>query len=193
MSVDIHVYCERLSDSLIPILIERLNEFDMIVEVHPDFSFTDQTGFLPFKFKFKGTRFETLKDKTLISGFELYLDNFDLQAEKRELNAEPGFFNRLVKKKKEEVPFAPPEIELRLKNCKKTATFNWHATDTFETRFALLTSAILAKLTDGICYDPQEGIWFDNRSIVENAFKKVKEHEDLFDNNTLVYHEFTEW
>src|SRR5258708_3177793 len=176
MSVDIHVYSEQFSDELIPLIVKRLNAHDMVVEVHPDFSFTDQTGFLPFKFQLTNSPIGILKNLTLLSGFELYMDDFNLKTEKENLNAEPSFFNKLLRKKKEEIPFAPTEIEHRLKNCKKVANFNWHASDTFEIRFALLTSAILTELTNGVCYDPQEDIWYENRNIVENAYKKVKKH-----------------
>jgi hypothetical protein len=193
MSLDIHVYASNLSDDLIPQIIKRLNDHDMVVEVHPDFSFTDQTGFLPFRFQLINPPFNISKDKKLSSGFELYLDDFDLQTEKKALNTEPSFFNRLLKKKKEEELFAPPEIEDRLKNCKKVATFNWHASDTFETRFALLTSAILTELTNGVCYNPQEDVWYGNKDIVENAYKEVLEVEQLFNAENVVYHEFTRW
>ncbi len=100
MSVDLHVYSEQFSDDLIQRIVKRLNEYEMVVEVHPDFSFTNQTGFLPFKFQLTNPPFEILRGITLISGFELYLDDFSLQIEKKKLNAEPSFFNKLLHKKK---------------------------------------------------------------------------------------------
>lgn len=43
MSLDINVYIKTLSDDLVPKIIKRLNDYEMVVEVHPDFSFHDQT------------------------------------------------------------------------------------------------------------------------------------------------------
>ena len=193
MSVDLHVYSEQFSDGLIPILTKRLNEYEMVVEVHPDFSFTNQAGFLPFKFLLTNSSFGILKDVPLISGFELYIDDFDLQTEKEDLNAEPSFFNKLLGKRKEEIPFASPEVEQRLKNCKKVANFNWHASDTFENRFALLTSAILTELTQGICYNPQDDLWCDSKDIVDNIYKEVKQIEQSLKEGELLFHEFEGW
>ena len=53
MSLDINVFAEKLSDELIPKIVKRLNEFEMEVEIHPDFSFETQEGFLTFRFSLK--------------------------------------------------------------------------------------------------------------------------------------------
>ena len=66
MSLDLLVYTNNLSDDLIPQIQKRLNDFDMIVEIHPEFSFNDHEGFLPFKFRLTKSHLEILKDKELI-------------------------------------------------------------------------------------------------------------------------------
>jgi hypothetical protein len=60
MSLVHTVYCKSVSKDLIPKIMERLNEFDMVVSIHPDFKFDpdEDTGFLPFKFRFKNPPFE---------------------------------------------------------------------------------------------------------------------------------------
>jgi hypothetical protein len=60
MSLVHTVYCKSVSKDLIPKMMERLNEFDMVVSIHPDFKFDpdEDAGFLPFKFRFKNPPFE---------------------------------------------------------------------------------------------------------------------------------------
>ena len=195
MSLDIKVYCKQVSADLVPKIIKRLNNYDMIVEVHPDFKFDEEedNGFLPFRFRLKNPHLSILQDKELKSGFELYLEDFDLNEEKESLKPKLNFFDRLRGKKQEEIAFAPPEIEERLKNCKKVVSFIWHAGDSFEFRFASLTSAILSELTNGVCSYPADDIWYENKNIVDKAFKEANEYERTLSENEIEFHEFDEW
>jgi hypothetical protein len=194
MSLDLNVYCNELSDDLIPKIVKRLNQYEMTVEIHPDFSFNNQTGFLPFKFRLINPLFEILKERDLVSGFELYIDDFDLLLSARKaLSPKLGFFDRLLGKKEHDVPFASPEIEKRLSDCKQLVSFIWHVGDSFELRFASLTSAILTELTGGVCCYPADNIWYDNRNIVEDAFKEVKEYEKSLKQEDVKFHEFEKW
>ena len=121
MSLNLNVYCKKVSADLVPKIVKRLNDFDMVVEVHPDFKFDKETdsGFLPFKFRLKNPYFDSLKDKDLKSGFELYIEDFDLQKTKDELKPKQSFFDKLLGKKQPDIAFAAPEIEERLKDCNK--------------------------------------------------------------------------
>ena len=193
MSLDINVYCKQLSDDLIPKIVKRLNDFEMVVEVHPEFSFSDQTGFLPFKFRLTNPHLNILIGKELKSGFELYIDDFDLQTAKEDLKPKLSFFDKLLGKKQPDIPFASVEIENRLKDCKKVVTFVWHAGDSFELRFASLTSAILTELTNGVCTYPADDIWYDNKNIVDEAFKEIKEYEQTLKEKDLDFMMFDQW
>lgn len=193
MSLEINVYCKQLSDDLIPKIVKRLNDYEMVVEVHPEFSFSDQTGFLPFKFRLTNPEHDILKNKELKSGFELYVDDFDLQTTKESLKPKLSFFEKHLGKKQADVPFASDDTEARLKNCKKVVTFIWHAGNSFELRFALLTSAILTELTNGVCCYPADDIWYDNKNIVDEAFKEIKEYEKSLKENELNFVTFDEW
>ncbi|PVY40253.1 hypothetical protein [Pontibacter virosus] len=193
MSLDINVYTKDLSDDIIPQIVKRLNDYEMVVEVHPDFSFENQTGFLPFKFRLKNPPLEVLNDKELISGFELYIDDFNLQEEKEKLKPKLSFIDKLIGKKTTEIPFASPAIEDKLKNFDKVITFVWHAGDSFELRFASLTSAILTELTNGICYYPADDIWYETKGIVEETYKEIKAYEQSLKGKEIKYHEFDEW
>lgn len=193
MSLDLNVYCKELSDDLIPKIKKRLNEYEMEVDMHPDFSFNDSKGFLPFKFRLNNPHLEILKDKELISGLEIYIDDFDLNTEKENLKPKQGLFDKLLGKKQPEVPFSTPEIDSRLKDCKKVVTFVWHAGDSFELRFASLTSAILTELTNGVCCYPADDIWYENLNIVDKAYKEIKEYEQTLKEKDIQFHEFAEW
>ena len=194
MSQAFKVYCKNVSKDMIPKIMKRMNEFDMVVRVHPDFEFDSEkdSGFLPFKFHFPNPPSEILKNKELQSGFELYIDQFDLEAEKKRLQPKLRFFDKLSGKKQPEVPYATPEIEAKLKECKIVVSFVWHARDSFALRFASLTSAILTEITNGVCSYEDE-TWYNNQNIVKNAFKEVIEYEQSLSEKDLDFFEFDEW
>lgn len=194
MSLEINVYCKELTDDLLPKIVKRLNDYDMIVEVHPDVVLTSQTGFCPFKFQLTNPPAGILKGKILKSGFELYVEDFDLAVAKEELKPKLGFWDRLWGKKEQpQIPFASPEIEKRLEDCRKVVSFVWHAGDSFELRFAALTSAILSELTNGVCTYPADDIWYDNKNIVDEAYEEICDYEKSFNESELEFHEFDEW
>lgn len=175
-------------------MMKRLNDFDMVVSVHPDFKFDaeEDSGFLPFKFRLKNPPFDILKDKEIKSGFELYIEEFDLQAEKENLKPRLSFLSKLLGKKPQEIPYAPPEIEAKLMECRVVVSFVWHAGDSFELRFAALTSAILSELTNGV-RSYEDETWYENKNIVDNAFKEVIEYEQTLKEADLDFIEYDEW
>ena len=195
MSLSYIVYCKEVSANRVPKLMKRLNDYDMVAEVHPDFQFDREAdaGFLPFKFQLKNPHQDFLRGKELKSGFEFYIDDFDLGEEKESLQPKPGFFDRLRGKKPVEVAFAPPEMEHRLKDCKKAVSFVWHAGDSFQFRFASLTSAILTELTGGICCYTGDDIWYDHENIVDTFFKEIIEYEHSLPVEEIEYQEFDRW
>ena len=193
MSLNINIYTNYLSDSLIPNIIKRLNDYEMFVEVHPDFSFNNQTGFLPFKFKLTKPHLDILNDKVLKSGFELDVDNFDFKTEIKNLKPTQSVFAKLIGKTKSEAPLLSSDIESRLKDCNKVVTFVWGSADSFELRFAWLTSSILTELTNGVCFYQADNIWYGKENIVDKAFQEIINYENTLTEKDIVFHEFTEW
>ncbi len=194
MSLDLNVYTTSLNDNLIPQIQKRLNEFDMKCEIDPAFSFNSQEGFLPFKFELLNPKFEILRGKVLAGGFEMYIDDFDFHREKSKVQPKPGFMDKLMGKKQAEVPLVNEDIDKRLKDCKKIVTFVWHAGDTFDLRFAMLTGAILTELTNGVCCYPADDIWYENENFVQKTFQEVKqEYEDHLKEADLKFREFEGW
>lgn len=193
MSLEINVYCKELTDDLMPKIVKRLNNYDMIVEVHPEVMFTSHTGFCPFKFQFTNPPAEILRGKVLVSGFELYTGNFDLVIAKEDLKPKLSLWDKLLGKKQPEIAFATPEIEKRLEDCKKVISFVWHACDSFELRFVSLVSAILTELTNGVCTYPADDIWYENKNLVDKFYKEVCDYEKSLSEEDLEYHEFDKW
>lgn len=54
------------------------------------------SGFVPFKFQLTNSNFSQLKGKELMSGFELYIEDFDLAKTKEALRPKQGLFNKLL-------------------------------------------------------------------------------------------------
>lgn len=191
MSLDITVFTNQLSDNFIPKIRARLNDFEMACEIHPEFSFADQNGFLPFKFQLTNPPFDILRNKILTSGFELFISKFDLAQEKSKRKA--GLLNRLLQKTATVQPLVSNEIDGKLADCQYAVSFVWHAVDSFELRFASLTSAILTELTNGVCTYSRD-IWYINENLVENTWKEIKEYEmSLLKEKDLKFHEFEKW
>lgn len=194
MSLDIQVYCKEISKEMIPQMMERLNSYDMNVEVHPEFTFDiKDEGFVPFKFQLPDTPLRILSGKELISGFELYIGNFDLEIEKNKLKPKFSLANKLLGKKQKGIEFAEPHIEEVLKDCKKVISFVIHSGNSFEFRFATLVSAIVTELTNGVCLYTYENIWHNSQNISMSAYKEIKNYELTLTEETVEFAEFTGW
>lgn len=195
MSLEIVVYCNEVSAGLIPQIMKRLNDYDMIAEIHPKFEFDKNidTGFLPFKFRFTNPSRVVLKDKEFLSGFELFIENFDLKSIKDKLQPKLSLFEKLFGKKQPEIDFANPEIDNKLLDCKKAISFVWHSGDTFQLRFVLLFSAILTEITNGVCNYPADDVWYDNHDIVNKAFMDVISYENSLKASEIKFFEFQSW
>jgi len=85
------------------------------------------------------------------------------------------------------------EIDEKLKDKKYVVTFNFGIQDTFELRMASLGSATLSKITNGLCCYANDGIWYDNNNIVENALNEVSKYEISLNKKDFRLHEFEKW
>ncbi|NQY31330.1 MAG: hypothetical protein HRT69_17930 [Flavobacteriaceae bacterium] len=193
MSLDLNVYVKQIDDEIIPKWIERMNQFDMECEIHPDFSFNDHSGFLPFKVKLKNPKNQELKDREFISGFEFYKDEFDLQKELESLQSKKSFVQKLLNRQIKKVEYANDEIDSKLESCKLILNFNWGSHNSLELRMSTLSSAIISELTNGICCYPADDIWYENKTIVEDAYKELIEYENSLRPTEWKIHEFKGW
>jgi hypothetical protein len=193
MSLEYNLFVEYIDDSIIPRWMKRMNQFDMKCEIYPKFSFSEHSGFLPFKINLKKSKHPELVDNDFLTGFEFYLNDFDLELELEKLKPKQSAFSKFLGKKEAEVYFASPEIEEKLKKCKKVISFIWGAADTFELRMAYLSSVVLAELTNGICCYPADNIWYDNRNIVLAAVTEIIEYEESLKPSEFKLHIFNKW
>ena len=192
MSLNINVFLEEPDDSIIPIWIDELNKLGMDCKIHPDFSFNDHTGFLPFKIKVNSNSHEDLMHKEYLTGFEFYMDDFVLSD-----NVEPpknrSLIDKLLNKPIETSYFVSPEIDEKLMSFNKVITFNWGSSDTFELRMALLASATLTKIANGVCCYPADNIWYNTETVVENSLKEVSDYEKSLKPSEFKLHKFEKW
>ncbi len=195
MGLILQIYVKEISDDIIPKIVEKLNEFEMECEFHPDFHFLGGEGFLPIKFKLLNTKYQKFKNEYLITGFEIYYEAFDLDTEKQKIQSLTNkLLNpKLFKRQNEPIFFESPKIDDKLKNCTLLISFVWGDHDDFDFRFAVLISAIITKLTNGICCYPSDDLWYDNESILEDAKRDIEDYEDGLDLDNLQYHKFNGW
>ena len=191
MSMSYNVFLDDIDDSKIREWVSELNKVGMNCEVHPEFSFKTQVGFLPFKIKIYENSHEGLMHKEYLTGFEYYLDNFDI--EENTEHKEQSFIQKLLGKPKEKLPFHSEEVDKKLKNKKYVVTFSFGTSDTFELRMASLASAALSKITDGVCCYADDDLWYDNTNITENALRNVSEYEKSLKEREFRLHEFKNW
>ena len=192
MSLDINVFLKEPNDALITPWIEELNKLGMECEIHPEFSFKDHSGFLPFKIKITSNSHEDLMNKEYLTGIEFYMDDFNLD-ENIEKTEEPSLLGKLMGKKAQVKYFASPEIDEKLKHFNKVITFNWGSADTFEFRMAMLASATLARIAGGISCYPTDEIWYNPETVVEESIIEVAEYEISLKPHEFKLHEFEEW
>ncbi|BBH20463.1 hypothetical protein Back11_18080 [Paenibacillus baekrokdamisoli] len=182
MSYDLTVYLKALDDSKIQQWINEIKKFDMDVEIHPDFSFSNHSGFLPFKFTVIDCPNKRLNNIELMSGFELWINDY-----KPTKNIK-SFWKVLFQKERR-----LNSIERKLKESSKEITFTASTQDSFEFRLAWYSAAALANIFDGVLSDPQEGIEIDGDQSINYAFEQVIKDEKAISENEWRIHEFKEW
>lgn len=157
MSVTINLYVEDISDDIIPLWLQGLDSCGMKCEIHPKFSFSDHSGFLPFKVEFRRKELPKLNGKTLLSGFELYVDPFDFT------EVEDDF---------RELESFTPEVRRRLIVARKYVWFRL-GSRSLEAILADFSCGILAKLLDGTMFEPEGAEFYSNDGIIERIEKET--------------------
>jgi len=117
MSLDLNVYVEKINDQIIPMWMEAMNQFDMKCEIHPDFSFNDHSGFLPFKVKLNNPNNSELKGQELISGFEFYKETFSFEKELKQVQPKRTIIQSVFQRNVKKINLVNPEIDSRLYKC----------------------------------------------------------------------------
>ncbi len=193
MGLTYAVYANELSDSLIPQWVEMMNPPGMICEIHPEFSFADHSGFLPFKLRLTQSAHKALIGIDFLTGFEFYSDPFNLDDEIEHIRPKQGLLGQLTGRSPEPTYFADAEIDARLRHYRTVATFNWGAADLFELRMATLASAALTNLLDGQRVFADNGIWYGPEFPVEEALREAERYEGGVPPREHRVHPFENW
>ena len=146
------VFSSEVDDKLIPQWLNELERHGMECEFHPDFSFTDQTGYLPIKLKILNPCHDAWINKHFLTGFEFYLDDFNLDTELKARQPKQSFWKSIFARGEPAVtPFVSKDIDSKLEKYNTQMSFVWGSSDPFALRVATISAAILAKLTGGLC------------------------------------------
>ncbi|WP_445370112.1 hypothetical protein ACH518_00440 (plasmid) [Methylomonas sp. HW2-6] len=191
MSMDINVFLNELDDLIVPIWLQKMQELGMSCQIHPEFSFSKHSGFLPFKINIQDHSHPELIGKDYYAGFEFYYDDFDVN--KHIKQPKQSWLDKLLKKPVPVAYFANAEIDQHLKKCTKSTLFNFGSSDTFDLRMALLASATITEVTKGICWQAFSDTWPSSDTIVSQALKEVCEYENSLTPEEFRVHEFKGW
>jgi hypothetical protein len=194
MALEVEMYLPKADDSLVKPWLDRLHQLGMSCELHPDFSFSDQRGYLPIKLRnLKPTRKE-FEDQDFLSGFEFYLENFDFNMLPLQQTATPKGLGRLFGKKSVALEYRiGRDVDEILKACKWQLLFRFSPADIFELRLADLSSIILAELTGGLRYLPSESKWMKNQNFANTALESIEEFERSLEGGNYKSHPFEGW
>jgi hypothetical protein len=194
VSLEVEMYLPKADDTLIKTWLDRLLQLGMQCELHPDFSFLSQTGYLPIKLRnLKPTRAE-FENQDFSSGFEFYLEKFEIASMPFQQSAAPKGLGRLFGKKPSTSEYrVSQQVDEILRTCRLHLTFRFSPADVFELRLADLSSIILAELTDGIRYLPSEGEWMKNQDFANTALSSIEEFERSLEDGGYKSHPFESW
>jgi hypothetical protein len=193
VTLEMQTFVPRVDDRIIPLWLERLNGLGMHCEIHPDFSFTSHSGFLPFKVCITKSNRSGLAGVEYLTGFEFYLNDFSLEQAILQAMPRLTLLGKLFRKHPTRTEFAPPEIEQILARCTKVLSFSWGTQDALELRMASLSSLILAKLLHGIAYYPADDIWYTDPNAITMSLAEIEGYEASNESANLHLHEFRKW
>jgi hypothetical protein len=191
--LETETYLPRADDCLTAEWLKRMAELGMECEIHPEFSFETQTGFLPFKLRLNRSRRNFLHNKDFLTGFEFYRDSFDHRKTIVKKATEGGLRPKLFKWRTPPQYLVNAAIDTILRKCRFVLTFRWGSADTFELRLVSVSSLVLAEITGGISYYPADDIWYDSQTAVLDGLTEVEKYEASLSEPDFKVHPFEGW
>lgn len=173
MSYDIFVFTKSLDDQIKEEWLDKLKSFGITSKLHPNFSFFNQSGFLSFCVQFDSNIIPKYNGRVLLSGFELYIDNYSVSDY--------------------ELEDCDEETVNVLKRAKHQLTINISGQDSLEFRLGFLSSAIMTELLDGVVFNPQEGVYYPKATMYNDILKEIKNDDEYLNKNGWTLHEFKGW
>jgi hypothetical protein len=195
MSYEFNLYLKEVDDSIIPKWLELLGEMGAKCEMHPEFSFCDQSGFLPFKVSFSNLSIPGNDGSSFLTGFELDVCDYTSSLVEEQNDVKISLWKKIFRKNNniEEKDGTNAVIKYKLKNSSRELIFSISSQDVFEFPLALYSAAIISLIKDGVLFDPQEGKYLENKSIIEKVQGEVKEYFDSLSPQQWNYHKFEQW
>ena len=206
--MDINIYTKGFSRDLIPKIKKRFGDFHMDIEFDPKFKFDEQTdtGFLPIKLKMHrghSKQYDKI-DYDIMTGFELLFSDYDFDEELKDIQEQAvqtenkSFLSKLFRRSKTTIPtttsfVADKELDQLLKDCKKDVMLNWKSWNKSELRISLFFAAILAELTDGIIYEPQNGRFLSAQQALQTFPMEIEEYEQSLTADEFTVDKFEGW
>jgi hypothetical protein len=208
MGMDINIYTKGFTADLIPKIKKRFADFHMDIEFHPEFKFDEQTdtGFLPIKLKVHtghSKQYDNI-DHEIMTGFELLFSDYNFEGELKNTQQQvastekKSFLSKLFGGSKAATPttisyVADNELDKLLKDCKKDVMLNWKSWNKSELRISLFFAAILAELTDGVIYDPQNGRYLSGQQALQTFPLEIEEYEQSLSADEFTVDKFEGW
>ena len=207
MGMDLNIFINTISSDLLQEMKNRFKDFAMEIEFHPDFKFDENqdTGFCPIKLKIEEGH-SSHYDKfgaPVMTGFELYFDNYDYIEELNEIkndgsqSSKTSIFEKLLGLRNKDIIqnqyVANKNIDKKLSLCNKVLTLNWQAANKSELRISLFFGAVLAELVNGIIYDPQNDRYLTGEMAIEEFPEEIKEYEEYYSSDDFTLEKFEKW
>jgi hypothetical protein len=208
IGMDINIYTKGYSEDLIPKIKKRFEDFHMDIEFHPEFKFDEQsdTGFLPIKLKvYSGhsTQYDNINHE-IMTGFELLFSNYNFAEEIKNIQQQQAatesksflsfFWGGRKTAPQQSISFiADNELDKLLKLCKKDVMLSWKSWNKSELRISLFFAAILAELTDGVIYDPQNERYLSGQQALQIFPKEIEEYELSLTIDEFTVDKFERW
>ena len=205
--MDINIYTKGGSADLIPKMKKRFADFHMDIEFHPEFKFDEQTdsGFLPIKLKVHSghsKQYDNI-DFDIMTGFELLFSDYDFDEELKNVQQQvaptenKSFISKLFGSSKTIISsnsfVADIELDKLLRHCKKNIMLNWKSCNKSELRISLFFAAILAELTGGVIYDPQNGRYLNGQQALQTFPLEIDDYEKSFSVDEFTLDKFEGW
>lgn len=182
MSYNLSVHIKGLSDNILHEWLSEIRKFNMDVQVHPEFSFSNHSGFLPFKIVNYDCPNKKLNNIELMTGFELYVNQIEGKTNKK------SFISKLFEKKQH-----LSSIERKLQEADTEVSFIISIQDSFEFRIGWYSATSLALICDGVLTDHYEGIQLEGQELIRHAQRIVIEDERQIKEDEWKIHEFKNW
>jgi hypothetical protein len=179
-------FLRAVDETLTAPWLKRFSDLGMECELHPDFSFSNHSGFLPIQLMFREQFRGHSPSARFLTGFELYITELDLDAQ---FPARAGVLARLFGRNIR----VSDTVDPILTKCAKQLTFRWGSSDVFELRMASLSSLILAEIGNGISYYPADNIWYERNEAVSEALLEIGEYEAGLAEEEFHCHPFEGW